>query len=728
VLVVFIKGGVSLALTLSLSLSLSRSRSRSRSLPLSLSLSDREHRRMADIKFSSIVAAGIGRGIRERFGNAVVKVVTMGEKLNVFDQNEDGASFAALGSGVVIAHDASATTMLVLTNAHVVSNARAVTGLAITRPEWRVGKILVTPVMVNRERDIALIAIHRPLQTLKARRERDADADLDTIIEWLEAVEPVDVRPAGTNAARAARRNMVDAGVFVIGFPLGQTAMVITQGTVTAIQKLDNRIMLQTDAAMNHGNSGGLALVADGMGGVVYGGIPSAGFEGSQNVAYFCPAWDVANIVAATLAFPVGSTRMTEGAVVPLLNMSGPVLGISLSQYDPAKGGFEVTAIANPYEGPVAAAAAAAATENGRNVGLGSPFYGVLQAGDVLTGLGGMRASLSGFCCPRRRGEGESIKKGSRVPWAGFSLSAEDVLRDAVIGAPFSLAFKRMQADSPAERAEFMAHSDLLSAGVALPVAFFGAEQVVETAGPLSLDVNMGIRWRETGIEGRPYEDLLGLTVAPLDCAHLSHAGFLQFAPALKRYTVHNRRYAPVLIIVEVDNESPAAAAGFKRGDILRTLNGVPVADIAQLRSMMADLDSSDMLFFGFEVDSGRRMKLTVTPAMLISASERSSAARKTRVTESVRRMEFKLFAGNETAFESAVVLPAAFENGTLDNIFVDGSVVDSTAGNRKAGIQRLSCTRPSCTRTIDAADAATTTYCSSLCQMRHTVPTLNVF
>lgn len=90
----------------------------------------------------------------------------------------------------------------------------------------------------------------------------------------------------------------VGTDVVTYGYPVGGDALSVTKGTVsrieyTAYDEHTQALRIQVDAAVNHGNSGGPALVNDELVGLVFSGIDSA-----QNIGYVIPVEEIRMFLA----------------------------------------------------------------------------------------------------------------------------------------------------------------------------------------------------------------------------------------------------------------------------------------------------------------------------------------------------------------------------------------------------------------------------------------------
>jgi S1-C subfamily serine protease len=95
---------------------------------------------------------------------------------------------------------------------------------------------------------------------------------------------------AGLPALRGAPRAGDD--VLAVGSPAGLSGPV-TKGIVSAVRSIDGRRMIQTDVAVNPGNSGGPLVTSDGA--VV--GVTTSRLDGREGIAFAIPIADAAHAV-----------------------------------------------------------------------------------------------------------------------------------------------------------------------------------------------------------------------------------------------------------------------------------------------------------------------------------------------------------------------------------------------------------------------------------------------
>ena len=121
--------------------------------------------------------------------------------------------------------------------------------------------------------------------------QEDDSADVAILLAWLNCPK----RPSAI--ALSAKSPNIGAKVFVIGSPMGLECS-LSEGLISGIRELESgRQVLQTNAAISRGSSGGPVLTADGR--VV--GIATASHFGGQNLNFAVPAAEVWRLLKGPL-------------------------------------------------------------------------------------------------------------------------------------------------------------------------------------------------------------------------------------------------------------------------------------------------------------------------------------------------------------------------------------------------------------------------------------------
>jgi S1-C subfamily serine protease len=141
---------------------------------------------------------------------------------------------------------------------------------------------------------------------------KDADTDLAVI----RVVESIEVKPLLLRSGSAELGELC----FAIGAPLGDYADTMSMGIVSGLNRRlhqgDGRVledMLQTDTAINHGNSGGPLVATDGC--VL--GVNTAGIDNANNIGFAVPVHTIADIVPELIESGM-ITRATIGAKIDI--------------------------------------------------------------------------------------------------------------------------------------------------------------------------------------------------------------------------------------------------------------------------------------------------------------------------------------------------------------------------------------------------------------------------
>lgn len=256
--------------------------------------------RLALVLTSSIIASVAplhGQSIREvfdRVNHAVVLVHTSQTEYALQSSQLAATSVGGLGSGVLIGPTR------VLTAAHVVQAANEV---VVEFPNGE--KITATVVASRQSHDVALLEL-----------------------EHAAAVSPVELGDSDSVG--------VGDQIFVVGAPLGQ-AFTLTVGYVSARRTSPDMLggassleLIQTDAAINKGNSGGPMFNLDGeVVGIVSHILSSSG--GSEGLGYAVSAKAAQEVLMQGPTFWAGlEGRALTGGLAALFNVPSPNPGAGL--------------------------------------------------------------------------------------------------------------------------------------------------------------------------------------------------------------------------------------------------------------------------------------------------------------------------------------------------------------------------------------------------------------
>ncbi len=208
------------------------------------------------------------------------------------------ADETACGSGVLVSSKLGKNAdSLVLTNYHVVEDAvsveiKTVDGLSAS----------AEIIAIEQERDLALLQFD-PLRVKGVRWAVDS---------FLAAAR--EVAPVWDYSSRG-RTLPLGTEVAVLGYPScgANLSLTVTKGIVSSMQSIDGQRYVQTDAAMNPGVSGGLAITEEGnVAGLAVSGIPII----AENVGFLIPANEVDVNLSAWVS-QIADGRMPDLALAP---------------------------------------------------------------------------------------------------------------------------------------------------------------------------------------------------------------------------------------------------------------------------------------------------------------------------------------------------------------------------------------------------------------------------
>ena len=205
--------------------------------------------------------------IQSQVNNTVVQIFSQVGQFHWLEPYRPPVQSECSGSGFFISEQG-----YIITNAHVVDQAKAI---YIQIPILGKERIRVKIVGISFERDLALLQID--------------DEGIETIKQALGKDKLPILHLGDSDLVHRADE------VLAIGYPLGQQGLKSTKGVVSGRENLGNRHVIQIDAAINHGNSGGPAINIKGE--VI--GINTYGINqgGAQNVGYIVPVNELKVII-----------------------------------------------------------------------------------------------------------------------------------------------------------------------------------------------------------------------------------------------------------------------------------------------------------------------------------------------------------------------------------------------------------------------------------------------
>jgi S1-C subfamily serine protease len=250
--------------------------------PISISIATEQFANHDDVAYSTEKVIQSEK-IHNTFGlRSVGQVFNQQSKQNICQPFAPGQHGEGRGSGFMTMINNEA---LMVTNHHVVDQCAT---LQVSFPAHGKERFTAEIYATNPERDLALLRVHIDPTEIKCL----VFADTDHIV----------------SAAPA----------YACGFPLGQEGLKITSGVVSGFETLGNQVLIQTDVALNPGNSGGCLVTP--QGGVL--GINSSIIKGQNNVGYAIPS----RVVQTFIKNVQHLMSQTETPETPLF-VSSPVMG-----------------------------------------------------------------------------------------------------------------------------------------------------------------------------------------------------------------------------------------------------------------------------------------------------------------------------------------------------------------------------------------------------------------
>jgi len=208
--------------------------------------------------------------VENNANDAVVQVFAVASKFNWLLPFKSPNQFTITGSGFIISDDG-----YFITNSHVVEDAKSVW---VQLPSLGRININAKVVSVCPYRDLALVKVTQ---------------------EGLEQIHKV-IKQIPTLTFGDSDKVYRTDKVLVLGYPLGQHYLKSTTGIVSGREHIKNRFLIQIDAPINQGNSGGPVLNKAGeVIGVTTSMIPTA-----QNIGYIIPINELKIILDDLYKYP----------------------------------------------------------------------------------------------------------------------------------------------------------------------------------------------------------------------------------------------------------------------------------------------------------------------------------------------------------------------------------------------------------------------------------------
>jgi len=233
-----------------------------------------------------------GSAASTRFSRSVCQIKTTKVGTNWTQPYLSGKRVMSAGTGFVINHGGES---LVVTNDHVIRDACKIEAFF---PEYGSQPFKLTIVADSPCGDMTLLRV--------------GDAP---VLDTLELADSDGV----ANGER----------LITVGFPLGQSQPKQSAGVKAGLQDLNGTEYIQTDAAINHGNSGGPLLCASNFAVV---GINNCIIEGKNNVGYALPS--------ATLKQFLGNYKYLKTDTNKAVRVSNPFFGFTTEKIDDAMLGY----------------------------------------------------------------------------------------------------------------------------------------------------------------------------------------------------------------------------------------------------------------------------------------------------------------------------------------------------------------------------------------------------
>jgi len=303
--------------------------------------------------------------VQERVRNCVVQIIAQTAEVDILQPFKTPHQNGHCGTGFFISERE------IVTNAHVADQAQF---LWVKIPALGKAIIDVELVGISHDRDLALLRV--------------SDQGMSLIKNVLGDIKYLEL-------GNSDLVHRVDE-VLALGYPLGQSSLKSTTGVVSGREHIGGRNLIQIDAPINPGSSGGPAMNLSGQ--VI--GITNSGIVAAQNVGYI---------------IPVNELKMIVDDLRKTLLLKRPFLGVLYNA-----GSQEMTEyLGNPLPGGCYVI----------DVYEGAPLYKVgIKPGDMLYEINGHRVDIYGDL---------------NVPWSEDKISIIDYVAMLEVGQKVHVVFYR---------------------------------------------------------------------------------------------------------------------------------------------------------------------------------------------------------------------------------------------------------------------------------------------
>lgn len=261
---------------------------------------------------STLVSARDFAGYFDDIKFTVIRIQAITAEVNWFQPYQQPQDMLFVGSGMaVVTDDSSATDPVFLTNAHVVKDAHQV---QVQLPAIGQRFFDAYVPLICEEFDLAIVQLHDPEEFFKA------------------------LQAAGDQKIKALKVEslplILGLQVASVGFPLGSTALKLSEGIISGTEEVGDFICYQTTAPISPGSSGGplFALNTDKRLQVIGVTFASAASKGAQNTNYVVPAVSVVQVIDEFMAQKAKWSQVPDKTELDVHSLPGGGRGSEVTQ------------------------------------------------------------------------------------------------------------------------------------------------------------------------------------------------------------------------------------------------------------------------------------------------------------------------------------------------------------------------------------------------------------